>query len=162
MEVCKVDMNNIELFSNVLIDSARLLDKENQTMWKIEDLSVKKLLEKYDIEDMKLCYEDGQIIGVFILQWYDPLFWPEVPINHSGIIHKLAVSIKFRKQRYGEEIIKLAEAMCKEKNIKSLRLNCGTSRKGLRNFYEKAGFKKQDRVFIDDRDQVKYVKELLL
>ncbi|NRY14304.1 hypothetical protein DE162_003063 [Clostridium beijerinckii] len=50
--------------------------------------------------------------------------------------------------------------MCKEHSVKWLRLNCGTFRDRLRNFYESNGFKMVDRVFIDNRDQIRYEKFL--
>lgn len=129
-------------------------------MWKAEDLTVEELLKKYAIEDMKLCYENGDLIGVFILQWYDALFWSELGENDSGIIHKLAVSREYSKQGYGKKILESAEELCKKRGVYSLRLNCGTARLRLRNFYEQAGFNMLDRVFIDNRDQIRYIKTL--
>jgi GNAT superfamily N-acetyltransferase len=127
-------------------------------MWKYEDIISEKLLKNYRIEDMKLCYEAGKLIGVYILQWYDILFWPRLQENESGIVHKLAVCREFANKGYGSKLIQSAELLCKERNINWLRLNCGTYRSRLRNFYESNGFKMVDRVFIDNRDQIRYEK----
>ncbi|MFT8315387.1 MAG: GNAT family N-acetyltransferase [Clostridium sp.] len=162
MEIVNVNANNIELFSNVLMESAKWLDSIEQSMWKIKDLTVNELLKKYDINEMKLCYEDGNLIGVYILQWYDSLFWAELKKNDSGILHKLAVCREYSKMGYGKKIIGSAELLCKNHDVNSLRLNCGTSRPRLRNFYESVGFKMVDRVFIDDRDQIRYKKSIIV
>lgn len=160
MKIINVNENNIELFSKVLVESANWLDSIEQSMWKVEDLTAEELLKKYDIADMKLCYENGNVMGVYILQWYDALFWPELRKYDTGIVHKLAVSREYNKQGYGKKILESAEELCKNRGIYSLRLNCGTARLRLRNFYEKAGFQMLDRVFIDYRDQIRYIKTL--
>jgi GNAT superfamily N-acetyltransferase len=161
MEVYNVKRDNIILFSNVLIDAAKLLIEEKQSMWRETDLSSEELLKYYKIEDMRLCYDNGELVGAYILQWSDPLFWPELPINEAGVIHKLAVCTKFKKQGYGKKILDAAEAICRVNRVKSMRLNCGTARLGLRNFYERSGLEMVDRVFIDNRDQIRYVKTLV-
>lgn len=162
MKIVNVNVNNIELFSNVLMESAKWLDSIEQSMWEIKDLTVNELLKKYDINEMKLCYEDGNLIGVYILQWYDSLFWAELKKNDSGILHKLAVCREYSKMGYGKKIIGSAELLCKNHGVNSLRLNCGTSRPRLRNFYESVGFKMVDRVFIDNRDQIRYKKSIIV
>ncbi|SMC19788.1 Acetyltransferase (GNAT) family protein [Clostridium acidisoli DSM 12555] len=160
LEVVNATHESIEIFSKVLNDSATWLNSINQPMWKHEDITSEELLKKYRVEDMKLCYEKGELIGVYILQWYDPLFWENLMENESGILHKLAVCRENAKKGYGSKLIQSAELMCKEHNIKWLRLNCGTFRDRLRNFYESNGFKMVDRVFIDNRDQIRYEKFL--
>ncbi len=160
MEIIDVNESNLKLFTTVLIESAEWLNSIKQSMWKVEDLTPEILLKSYDMEDMKLCYANGNLIGVYILQWYDALFWPELRKEDTGIIHKLAVSRKYQKQGYGIKLLKSAENICKNRGINTLRLNCGTARYGLRNFYESAGFQILDRVFIDNRDQIRYIKTL--
>lgn len=158
MDIVNVNENNIEIFSKVLIESAIWLDSIGQSMWKVNDLTVDKLLQKYDIEDMKMCYHNGNLFGVYVLQWHDPLFWTNLKRNESGILHKLAVCREYSKNGYGKKLIESAELLCKSRNVNWIRLNCGTFRPRLRNFYESAGFKMVDRVFIDNRDQIRYEK----
>jgi GNAT superfamily N-acetyltransferase len=158
MDIINVNEKNIEVFSKVLVESAEWLDSIGQPMWNANDLTVDKLIEKYDIQDMKMCYENGNLIGVYVLQWYDPLFWANLKKDEAGILHKLAVCRKYSKKGYGKKLIQSAELLCKNRNINWIRLNCGTFRSRLRNFYENAGFKMVDRVFIDNRDQIRYEK----
>lgn len=160
MKIIDVNLENIKLFSMVLNDAAECLIKSGQSMWKLEKLTIEELLKEYDINDMKMCYENNNLIGVFILQWYDQLFWPEIEAYTSGFIHKLAIKVEFRGKGYGNKIIEEAKQICINQNVKFLRLNCGTFRTRLRNFYENAGFIMIDRVFVDNRDQIRYEKFL--
>jgi GNAT superfamily N-acetyltransferase len=162
LEVVNVTYESIGIFSKVLKDAAAWLNYINEPMWKYEDITSEELLKKYRIEDMKLCYEKGNLIGVYILQWYDPLFWGSLNENESGILHKVALCRENAKKGYGSKLIESAELICKDRGIKWLRLNCGTFRSRLRNFYEANGFKMVDRVFIDNRDQIRYEKFLKL
>jgi GNAT superfamily N-acetyltransferase len=161
MEIVNGNKNNIEIFSNVLIESAEWLNSIGQSMWNTKDLSVTQLLKIYNIEDMKLCYENGNLIGVYVLQWYDPVFWKNLKRDESGFLHKFALCREYNKKGYGKKLIESAELLCTNRNIHFLRLNCGTYRPRLRNFYENNGFKMVDRVFIDNRDQIRYVKSII-
>jgi GNAT superfamily N-acetyltransferase len=161
MNVVTVNIDNIEIFSKVLIEASEWLSSIGQSMWKVDNLSVKKVLEEYNMEEMRLCYDDDNLIGVYVIQWYDPLFWPELNKNESGYLHKLAVRREYNGKGYGRKLIHSAEKLCEKRGIEWLRLNCGTFRTRLRNFYESTGFKMLDRVFIDNRDQIRYVKKLV-
>ncbi len=160
MKVINATNESLEIFSKVLMDAAVWLNSLNEPMWKVHDLTVQELLKKYAMDEMKLCYENGELLGVYVLQWYDPLFWGNLKENESGILHKLAVCREHVKKGYGSKLIESAELNCKDRGIKCLRLNCGTFRPKLRNFYESNGFKMVDRVFIDNRDQIRYEKFL--
>lgn len=160
VDIVNVTEDNIELFSKVLIESARWLESIGESMWKVQDLTVEELLKKYKISEMKLCYEDGKLVGVYILQWYDPIFWSKLKKNDSGILHKLALCRENNKMGYGKKLIESAELLCKKNGVNTLRLNCATLRTKLRNFYESVGFEMVDRVFIENVDQIRYKKLL--
>ncbi len=161
MNVMTANIYNVEMFSKVLVEAAEWLSSINQTMWNTRDLSVQKLLESYKLDEMKLCYENNNLIGVYVIQWYDPLFWPELKENESGFLHKLAICNEYRNKGFGKRLIQSAELLCKEQGVGWLRLNCGTKRQRLRNLYEGIGFEMLDRVFIDNRDQIRYMKKLV-
>ena len=151
---------NIGIFSNVLVEAARNLDKLGMHMWDIKKLKPDVLLKEYKIEDMKLCYENNELIGVYILQYGDKLFWSD-DNSDFAVIHKLALLPEHKGKGYGRKLMATVDDICKSNNINSIRLNCGTFRTNLRKFYESCGFKAVDRVFIDNRDQMRYRKELL-
>ncbi|MFD1177820.1 GNAT family N-acetyltransferase [Paenibacillus puldeungensis] len=161
MNIVKVNRGNVGIFSRVLIEASEWLNSKGLSMWKANDVSVQALLEKYSMEEMRLCYDDSNLIGVYVIQCYDPLFWSELRKNESGYLHKLAVCREYCGKGFGRKLIYSAEQLCRERGIESLRLNCGTFRPRLRNFYEGAGFKMLDRVFIDNRDQIRYIKKLV-
>ena len=159
IEVIDVNESNIDVFSEVLIKAAKNLDELGMHMWDTKKLKPDVLLKEYKIEDMKLCYENNQLIGVYILQNGDKLFWCE-DTSDFAVIHKLALLPEHKGKGYGRKLMATADDICKANNIHSIRLNCGTFRSNLRKFYESCGFKAVDRVFIDNRDQMRYRKEL--
>lgn len=160
MEIVSANAKTIEQFSKVLVEAALWLESEGQLMWKANDLTSKELLRKYSIDEMKLCYQNDKLIGVFILQWLDQLFWPDINEKESGFLHKLAVCKEYRKLGNGNKLVDSAELICRDHNVGWIRLNCGTFRPRLRNFYESVGFQMVDRVFVDNRDQIRYEKNL--
>lgn len=160
MKIIAADMTGVKIVSEVLTEAANWLDSIGQSMWKAENLTADVLLKSYQPQEMKLCYEQDQLIGVYILQWYDPLFWAELEPKEAGILHKLAVCREFAGKGYGRKMVESAVQLCREQESSTLRLNCGTFRSRLRNFYEGCGFEFMDRVFIDNRDQCRYIKYL--
>ncbi len=160
MIITNADITDVHIVSEVLIEAAKWLDSIGQSMWKEENITVAELLKRYQPEEMKLCYEKDQLIGVYVLQWYDPLFWGDLKYKEAGILHKLAVCRDYAGMGYGRKMIESAVQLCKEHGVGTLRLNCGTFRNRLRNFYESCGFELVDRVYIDDRDQCRYIKNI--
>lgn len=160
MKLIEVNANNIEEFANVLLEAAEWLQSKGELMWKPEKINAEELLKQYSLNEMNLCYDNDELIGVFILQWKDSLFWPEIEGATSGFLHKLAIKRKYTSMGYGKKLVLLAEELCKDNGIETLKLNCGAKRPKLRNFYESLGFQMVDRVFIDNRDQVRYEKKL--
>src|SRR5690242_16095493 len=100
MEIITADDRSVETFANVLIKSAEWLNLIGKPMWKINDLTVKELLKEYSLDEMKLCYDNEKLVGVYILQWKDPLFWSELEGCKSGYLHKLAVCSEYRGKDY--------------------------------------------------------------
>ncbi len=160
MRVVTADRSDVKIVSEVLTEAAKWLDSVGQSMWKAEKLTVEELMKNYRPEEMKLCYDQDRLIGVYILQWYDPLFWAELEPKEAGILHKLAVCREYAGKGWGMQLVESAVELCKEQKAVTLRLNCGTFRNRLRNFYESCGFEFFDRVFLDHRDQCRYIKYL--
>lgn len=160
MEIITANERSVDTFAGVLIKAAEWLNSIGKPMWRTDDITAEELLKKYRLEEMKLCYDNENLVGVYVLQWKDPLFWSELSECKSGYLHKLAICSEYKGKNYGDKLIQSAEILCKKNGINWLRLNCGTERPRLRNFYENAGFVMLDRVFIDNRDQVRYEKNL--
>jgi GNAT superfamily N-acetyltransferase len=160
LDIVNVTEENIEIFSKVLMEAALWLQSVDEPMWKTKDLTAEELLKKYDINDMKMGYENGSLIGVYVLQWQDPLFWEDIRKDESGFLHKFALSRECVKKGYGNKLIESAALLCREHGVNCLRLNCGTFRPKLRGFYESNGFRMVDRVFTDNRDQIRYERYL--
>lgn len=92
--------------------------------------------------------DSSHIAGVIHVEKYNVLYFPTMA-NILGI----AVSADFRRQGIGSALLKRAEEWASENGASSMRLNSGESRKQAHEFY-------RDQGYIDDKKQLRFIKEL--
>jgi ribosomal protein S18 acetylase RimI-like enzyme len=86
-----------------------------------------------------------------ILQWYDPVFWPQANEFEAGYIHKLCVREKYTGRKISRLMVDFAVDECRERGIHYLRLDTGWGNKRLCELYESLGFVKVDKYMLGDR-----------
>ncbi|GAB3772246.1 hypothetical protein GCM10028818_12220 [Spirosoma horti] len=90
-----------EVAINILREVGQWLVDNDRELWNVDKLTAENLLDEYTTNNLYVMYADlnsgagPEPAAVFILQWEDPLYWPEVPANTSGFIHKLAIRRPF-------------------------------------------------------------------
>ena len=152
---------DIESAILILKEVAKCLIDKGQSLWEIDSLTKEKLLNNNILaENIYTYWENEKPIAAMILQWYDPVFWSEIKPNESGFIHKLCVSREYAGKGISGKMIKFAENECKNKGIKTLRLDCAGDRIKLCNLYESLGFKQINRKMMGNYDVAFYEKIL--
>ncbi|GAB3799114.1 hypothetical protein GCM10028819_21720 [Spirosoma humi] len=135
-----------EVAINVLREVGQWLVDNDRELWRVDKLTADNLLDAYTTNNLYVLYADlnegagPEPAAVFILQWEDPLYWPEVPANTSGFIHKLAIRRSFSGQNLFAEIINFCRAACLKRGIQTLQLETDATRPKLMQFYERYGF----------------------
>ena len=130
----------------VLREVGQWLVDNDRRLWNVEALTAENLLDEHTTGNLYVMYAtrpDGTLpepAGVFILQWKDPLYWPDVPPNTSGFIHKLAIRRAFAGQNLFAEIIRFCRDECLRRGIRTLQLETDATRPKLMQFYERYGF----------------------
>lgn len=123
-----------------------LIDNDRQ-LWNVDALTPENLLDAYTTGNLYVMYADRgddppEPAAVFILQWEDPLYWPDVPANTSGFIHKLAIRRPFAGQNLFAAIIDFCRDECFRRDIRLLQLETDATRPKLMQFYERHGFQR--------------------
>ena len=130
----------------VLREVGQWLVDNDQQLWRIDTLTSENLLDQYTTGHLYVMYADRgdgtepEPAGVFILQWEDPLFWPDVPANTSGFIHKLAIRRSFAGQNLFAAILYFCRTECLRRGINLLQLETDATRPKLMQFYDRHGF----------------------
>lgn len=109
------------------------------SVWKPGEFSLQTFLDQISRGEVYLASLDNVVVGTFVLQWSDTLWWGERPPD-SGYFHKFAVKRTGPGRGIGFEILKWAEAKTRAEGKKYLRLNCIAADRKIRDYYEKAGF----------------------
>lgn len=79
---------------------------------------------------------------------YDTLYF-ESAVNILG----LAVASEYRKKGFGRALMGAVEAWAEECNIRLVRLNSGSTRKGAHEFYRRIGYS-------NEKLQIRFMKEI--
>jgi len=116
-----------------------LLDSNLPTPWVPGKFSRQTFQDQITRGEVYLATDNTVPVGTFVLQWSDPTFWGEKPPD-AGYLHKFAVKPEHHGKRFGQSMLKWAIERTRKAGKKYLRLNCVAEDKGIRNYYEKAGF----------------------
>ena len=134
----KFTTGDVDEAVSIMKEAAQWLTDTGKTLWNVDDLL--KDIKKSSPHEFIVMYDDnGDSIATLILNFEDKFMWSDIPPNVSGFIHKLAVRRKYAGKGMAKKIIDYAISICKEKGIKSIRLDCHVREK-LCSFYESLGF----------------------
>jgi GNAT superfamily N-acetyltransferase len=140
LEVVPAKVEDVDAVLAILDEAAAwIIDQKFPFVWKPGEFSRKAFLDQIARGEVLLGYVDGKPAGTFILQWSDPFWWGERSPD-AGYIHKFAVRPAHMGRGLGDAMLRWAEARARSEGKKFLRLNCIAEDKGIRRYYEKAGF----------------------
>ncbi|NIK72499.1 GNAT family N-acetyltransferase [Paenibacillus sp. BK720] len=149
LQVKNVSENELPHFVSILCEAAAWLKSEGKEMWKVEQLTLGKLLSSNSMNELFIGYIDNQAAAAMILQCEDTIFWPDA-VDDSLFLHKLAVRRRFAKNGISAQMINWAKSLAKDQKKKYLRLDCAADRPSLCRFYEMQGFRKvSEKVMFD-------------
>ncbi|WP_420149131.1 GNAT family N-acetyltransferase [Spirosoma sp.] len=145
-----------DLAIDILKEVGQWLVNNDQELWNLDTLTAQNLLDEHTMGNLYIMYADrndgteSEPAAVFILQWKDPLFWPDVPDNTSGFIHKLAIRRPFAGQNLFAAILDFVRQECLRRGITTLQLETDATRPKLMQFYERYGFQPTYRKLITE------------
>jgi 2,3-bisphosphoglycerate-dependent phosphoglycerate mutase len=164
IEPFKCSIGDVDESISIMREAAQWLLDSGKPMWSLDELNKENL---HNNPDEYLVMYDANGIGMatLLLSFEDTFFWPHIPPNTSGFIHKLAVRREFSGTGVAEKLVKYAETICADRGIYTLRLDCDSHRTGLCKFYERIGFDLVERKTISTKrlgiiDLAMYKKEL--
>lgn len=130
---------DVELASDILVEAAAWLRERGMALWPPEMLTPEVLKPYSDSGELFVVRRNGVGIGVFLLQWEDLLFWPDVPVGESAYIHRLAVRRSVAGEGIAGTMILWACDRARNAGRRYMRLDCA-DRPKLRRVYESIGF----------------------
>ena len=140
IEIVTASEKDISVVEDILLDVVNWLDSIGNPLWSTERVSWAELSKDFSISDFQVALLDDVPVACMAVVDYDPMFWPDVKKGQSLFIHKLAVKRFAAGKGLSGELISHAKAMCPNRGIDTLRLDCHAHRSKLRTVYERNGF----------------------
>ncbi len=125
----------------VMRQAATHLIELQKPLWDLNQLTTDQVFCTCKNENIVTGYLESSPVAAMLLSYQDPKFWPDIPPNGAGFIHKLSVVPEYQGQGVAAQMIDFAKDEVKKKGILWLRLDCHSEIKKLRRFYEKLGFR---------------------
>ncbi len=140
VEIARARPGEEEAASAILQEAARWLAATGREMWDPEDFAPDTLRTAASAGELYLARLNGEPVGTMVLQWEDPVFWPEVTAGDSAFVHRLAVKRSVAGTGVSRALLAYAERAARRAGRKYLRLDTDPARPRLCAFYESAGF----------------------
>ena len=113
----------------------------NFDIWDKEFVSWENLSRQFAIEDFYIAYIDNVPAGCMVLIDSAPFFWIEkIEKGESLFLRRLAVKRSAAGINLSKYLMEYAVEECREKNIKTLRLDCDANIEKLNKIYQDFGF----------------------
>ncbi|HYH03660.1 MAG TPA: GNAT family N-acetyltransferase [Bacillota bacterium] len=132
----------------------------DKNMWQLDELTPAALQNGITAQNFCVGWLSGEPAATMILQWTDPVFWPEINADQSGFIHKLCVRRQFAGKGLSRQMVEFAIGECRKRGIHYLRLDTGWQRLKLRNLYEKLGFVCKGRKVVAGKEYALYEMQI--
>lgn len=114
----------------IMREAALWLIETGKPLWRFEDLNEKRILTGITKDDVYVGWIADEAAATMILQWRDPIFWPQAK-DDSGFIHKLVVRRRFAGTDVSRQMVECAEQETLRRGKEYLRLDCAGDRPKL-------------------------------
>ena len=145
----------------VIRQAAAHLIELRKPLWDLHHLTTDQVFHACKNENIVTGYLESSPVAAMLLSYHDPKFWPTIPPNEAGFIHKLSVVPEYQGRGVAAQMIDFAKGEVKGKEIFWLRLDCHSEIEKLRRFYEKLGFKRVREGVVDTHPTTFYEMKLL-
>lgn len=126
--------------SSIAREAAEWLMAKGEPLWEEEQFAQEVFVPHIAARELYFAKVNDAAVGIMILQWEDPLFWPDKPAGEARFIHRLGVRRKVAKQGVSHALLEFAKEETRRCGRRYLRLDTAADRPKLRAVYESNGF----------------------
>ena len=124
----------------LLHEAERWLAERGLSLWSASEIGHERIQRDTGQGLYHVARDAGAVIGVMRLDLEDPGFWPEMALENSVYLHKLAVQRYPSHPGLATALLLYAVEYARTLGRARLRLDCFADRPGLRRRYEDFGF----------------------
>ncbi len=140
VRIIQAQQGDLDRVLEILEEVSRWLSSKGlETQWRPSPTFQQTIKDNIDRGEVYVVKKMEATVGTITLQWSDKKFWGDLPPD-AGYIHKFAIKRSYSGQRLGLRLLQWAEAKARAERKSYLRLDCISSNKTIREYYEKAGF----------------------
>lgn len=136
----RFERGNVADFLSVIDGVIDWCDATGKPMWKKADIHAGAFLSALEPDSVVVLKCGADLAAAMILQWADPVFWPDAKPGEAGYVHKLCVDRRYAGRDLSRAMLDYARTECAIRGVRLLRLDTDATRPALRSLYERNGF----------------------
>lgn len=133
--VAEAKPREVRMVLEVLNEAADWLRLKGIDQWQSRYFTQSVILEGIRKREVYLARQENKVVGTITIQWSDPLFWGDTPMD-AAYFHRLAIKREYAGKGLGHALVEWAEGTAKAAGKSYLRLNCTFENQRLRQYYE--------------------------
>jgi GNAT superfamily N-acetyltransferase len=142
IEIRQATAGDAGVLGEILQEAAAWADaRGGAVLWQLDELRPERLAGEIARGQFFIAWSDTAPAGTVRFQLDDDEFWPDDPGDHAAYIHRLAVRRAFAGGAVSTALLTWARERTRAVGRRVLRLDCDADRTGLRNVYERFGFR---------------------
>jgi ribosomal protein S18 acetylase RimI-like enzyme len=140
LDIRKAQLEDAEALAEILTLAVQYKLDHGDKAWGTTPYTPKELRERIAKGNTYAAWLDGALVATFMLLWEDEMMWGEQP-PVAAYVHQLAVNDGYHGQGIGEQLMSWAGQQTAKRGRRLLRIDFPPHNAGLKDYYEKLGFK---------------------
>ena len=159
MKYRKALKNDIDRIMDIMHQAQEYLKSKDVDQWQDGYPQPEIILNDIDNEESYVAEIDGEVAGTLVISFrgeetYDKIYEGEWLRDEAYcVVHRVAMDRKYRGKGLASGMLKYAETLCKEKNIKSIKIDTHLDNKVMRGLISKNGYKYCGIIYLNNGDK---------
>ena len=159
MEFRKTLKIDIDRIMDIMHQAQEYLKSRGVDQWQDGYPQPEIILNDIENEESYVAEMDGRVAGTLVISFrgeetYDEIYEGEWLSNDDYcVVHRVAMDINYRGKGLASDMLKYAEQLCKEKNIKSIKIDTHLDNKVMRGLISKNGYKYCGIIYLNNGDK---------
>ncbi|GGF63467.1 hypothetical protein GCM10010912_05670 [Paenibacillus albidus] len=140
VHVVRAQLERVPEVLKLLQEAAQWMEDNGIRQWSPGQFNEADITAYFSDRQVYLALDHGQAVGMFTLQFSDPLYWGEKNDEAYAYLHRLAVTGTHRGKGLGKAMLLYAAQLALELGCKGLRFDTVAHNLKLNRYYQSLGF----------------------
>lgn len=144
LRIEKSNLGQLNQITNLYRACSKVMIEQGFDNWGDAYPPVALIQEGIESESSFCLLDEGQLVGVIVLDEMQPIEYKEVTWEYSApvslVVHRLAIAVEAQRKGYAKKLMEFAELYAQKNNYAVIRLDAYSINEGVLKFYRRLGY----------------------